>query len=152
MQCRLLWIAKLHITGEISQTYELKASCIALWSGQRTVGHTNLAACCRPQRATNVSKSFPAQMETRNTNCLLWRKSSNDASSFIKHVSKRTMASVWTHRQSHQPLDSSTPTRWRRRWRFRRQELTPQRQMMTVTTCVAPCGEDEAHRRQSQTQ
>ena len=73
--------------------------------GQRRVGldsgrlatpcsHTNLAVCCR-----HVSKSPPAQMETRNTNCLLPAKSSNDANIPTKHISERALACGRTHRQ-----------------------------------------------------
>ena len=57
-------------TGEKSQTYELKASCIVLWFGQQMVGPTLPNPTLRsrhrimPQRTANVSKSPPAQMET----------------------------------------------------------------------------------------
>ena len=69
------------------------------------------ASCRNGQQLS--AKGSPAQMETRNTNCPP-AKSSNDANGPTKHIRERAMASGPTRRHSHQPLESSTPTRWRR--------------------------------------
>ena len=71
----------------------------------------------KPQRTANVSKSPPAQMQTRNSESPPPTKSSHDTSSPTEHNSKRTVSCHLSHRQSHQPLVPSTPARWRRRQR-----------------------------------
>ena len=61
-QRKLLLIVHPHTTGEKSQTYELKASCIVHWFGLQMVGHTQPSLEQNrivPQRTANVSKSPP---------------------------------------------------------------------------------------------
>ena len=53
-----------------------------------------------PQRTANVGNSPPEQMDTRNPNgSPPPTKSSHDTSSSTKHISKRTLASRWSHRE-----------------------------------------------------
>ena len=56
-----------------------------------------------PQWATHISKSPPSVLETRNSDCPLATKSSDDTSSLARHVSASR-----TRGQGYQPLGSST--------------------------------------------
>ena len=100
---------------------------------KRTMQHAADIASCR-KWATNVSESPPAQMETRNTNCHPLAKSSNDACSPPKHTSEKAMASGRTHKLSHQPLDSSTTTRWKEKVKIPTTRPTRLCPMMAITS------------------
>ena len=134
--------AQSHTTEVKSQTYGLKASSIALliWTADgrsHPAVPPNPAAHSRhrivPQRdSENRQKPCSAEGKTRNSNSPPPASSSHDTSSLTLHISKRTMASRWSHSQSNQSLGSSTPARWRRR-RIHRQQ-TPQHLTMIATT------------------
>ena len=78
--------------------------------------HANRTNCSRYQQwATNVSKSPPTQMETRDSNCPLPTKSSDYTSSPAKtHL--RENSGLWLDSLTgSEPLCSNTSSGWRRR-------------------------------------